>query len=161
MKSAMRGGLGKNAPEGVVRGVRLDGQGYVRLEMLEDGSGREGLLEGAEGCIRLAGRDELDPLAGEKGEGCSQRRIVEDELAVEIGEAQEGLDLLHRLGGRPLQECESFCWICANSCLRNHVTHKCHTIFVEFTFLNLGIKLVFPQDLKYATNMGHMLEGGC
>ena len=71
--------------------------------MAEDGGRCEGLLDGAEGGIRMAGPDELDPFACEGGEGSGQRGVVEDELAVEVGEAKEGLDLLHRLGGRPLQ----------------------------------------------------------
>ena len=69
MKCAIRRGLGENAPESVVGGVRLDGQREVRLEVAEDWSESEGLLEGTEGCVRLAGPDELDPLAGEGGEG--------------------------------------------------------------------------------------------
>ena len=157
MKCAIRRGLGENSPESVVGGVCLDGQREIRLEMVEDGSRSEGLLEGAEGCIRLAGPDELDPFASEGGEGGGEKGVVEDELAVEVGEAQEGLDLLHRLGGRPLQDSGNFCWVHANASLRAHLSHKGHTVFVEFAFLNLGIKFMFPQDLKDATNMGHML----
>ena len=44
--------LGQNAPEGEVRGIGLDGEGQVGLEMSEDGGRGEGLLEGREGCNR-------------------------------------------------------------------------------------------------------------
>ena len=53
-------------------------------------------------CTKAILLTELDPLAVEGGEGSGEIGVVEDELAVEVGEAQEGLDLLHRLGGRPL-----------------------------------------------------------
>ena len=71
--------------------------------MAQDWSRGEGLLEGAEGFVRLAGPGELDPLAGEGSEGGGEGGVLEDEFAVEAGEAEEGLDPLHRLGGRPLQ----------------------------------------------------------
>ena len=76
--------------------------------MAENWSKSEGLLEGSEGCIHLAGPDELDPLASEGGGRGGEGGVVEDELAVEVDEAQEGLDLLHRLGGRPLQDSGNF-----------------------------------------------------
>ena len=76
--------------------------------MAQNWSRGEGLLEGSEGCICLVGPDELEPLAGEGGEGSGEGGVVEDELAIEVGEAQEGLDLLHRLGGRPLQDSGNF-----------------------------------------------------
>ena len=45
-------GLGKDAPQGKVRGVRLNSQVQIWLKVVQDWSGREGLLQLMEGCTR-------------------------------------------------------------------------------------------------------------
>ena len=53
-------GVRHDAADREVRDVRLDGQGRVRLEVLEDGSGDERLLQLDEGCFRFQGPGEPD-----------------------------------------------------------------------------------------------------
>ena len=48
MEVALRGGLGQDTAEGVVRGVGFDGEGEIWLEVLEEGSGCESKLQPAE-----------------------------------------------------------------------------------------------------------------
>ena len=43
MQVTDRGGMGQDASEGEVRGIRLDGEGEFRLEVLEDWGRCEGL----------------------------------------------------------------------------------------------------------------------
>ena len=79
----------------------------LTLIVLEDGGGGERLLQLEEGCNRLQGLvelDSLDGLASEEGERGGDGRVAVDELAVEVGEAEEGLRLFHRAGPRPLHD---------------------------------------------------------
>ena len=45
MEGAVRGGLGLDAAEGVVRGIGFDGEGEIGLEVLEEGSGCKSKLQ--------------------------------------------------------------------------------------------------------------------
>ena len=59
MEVALRGGLGQDAAEGVVRGVGFDGEGKIWLEMLEEGSRCESNLQLAERITGLLCRGKL------------------------------------------------------------------------------------------------------
>ena len=61
--------LGQDAPQCEVRGIGLDGDRQVWLEMSEDGGRGEGLLESREGCSRRLRPEELDGFAGKCSEG--------------------------------------------------------------------------------------------
>ena len=87
---AFWGGLGQDAADGEVGGVRLDGDGQVGLEVFEDGSGGEGLLQLLEGCTGLLCPGELAlGFAGKIGEGGCQNRVTINKLSTEIGKAQK------------------------------------------------------------------------
>ena len=70
MEISRRRELGQNAAEGEVRGIYLDGEGQVRLEVTEDGGRGESLLEGSEGCSCRHRPGKLDSFAG-KGSGAN------------------------------------------------------------------------------------------
>ena len=59
MQVAFGGGLGQNTTDGEVGGVRLHGDGEVRLEVVEDWSCCEGCLQLCEGIPSLLGPGEL------------------------------------------------------------------------------------------------------
>ena len=86
MKVAVGVGLGQDAAEGEVGGIRLDGEGEFGLEVLEDGSGGEGLLQLSKGGLRFGRPGKFYNLATEGSKRGSQRRVVKDELAIEISE---------------------------------------------------------------------------
>ena len=35
----------------------------------------------------------------------------------------------------------------------DHITNECHAVFVEFTFFDLGVELVVPENLQDVANM--------
>ena len=59
MEDAVRGGLGQDAAEGVVRGIGFDGEGEIWLKVLEDGGGGKGKLQLAERSTCLLGPGKL------------------------------------------------------------------------------------------------------
>ena len=71
-----RGRLRQGAAQGEVRGIGLDGEGEIQLEVLQNRSCSEGLLQSAEGCIRLQEPTELDCFAGKGGEGGCEGGVV-------------------------------------------------------------------------------------
>ena len=73
---ASRGGLVEDAAQGEVRGIGLDSEGEIRLEVLQNRGCSEGLLQRAEGCIRLQGPTKLECFAGKGGEGGCEGGVV-------------------------------------------------------------------------------------
>ena len=71
MEVALGGGLGQDAAEGEVGGIRFDAKGEFRLEVLEDGGRCEGPLQLPESCTCLFRPGKLDSLATESSEGGS------------------------------------------------------------------------------------------
>ena len=96
--------LRDDAAESEVRGVCLDGEGQIRLEVLQNWRCCEGLLEATKSCTGRRTLGKLDFLACKSSQGGCQRRVVANELLVEVGETQEGLHLLHGAGDRPVQD---------------------------------------------------------
>src|SRR6266545_5349421 len=90
----------ENGGEGVVGGVSLDDNRAVWDPVRKDWSRGKRLLERLEGCACLVTEQECSSLAGEAGERNNNVRVVENEATIKIGEAKEGLHVLHfsRLG---------------------------------------------------------------
>ena len=72
---------------------------------------------------------------------------------VEVGEAQEGLHLLHRARDRPLEDGGHLGGIHANASLGHQVTDESHFWSIEFTLLNFGISLVVPENFQDGLDM--------
>ena len=83
------GRLGKDAAEGEVRSIRVDGEGELGLKMLKDGSRSEGGLELAEGSLCLCRPGKFDNLPSQSSKGSSEGRIVKNELAIEVSKSQK------------------------------------------------------------------------
>ena len=64
---ASRGELGQDAAQGEVRGIGLDSEGEIRLEVLQNRGCSEGLLQRAEGCIRLQIVTRVPAISAEAG----------------------------------------------------------------------------------------------
>ena len=84
MQGPIRCRLREDAAEGVVRGIRLDGEGQLGLKMAEDGGGGEGGLEGVKSRICLCSLGELHSLAGQGSQGGGKSRVVKNEFSIEI-----------------------------------------------------------------------------
>ena len=72
--------------------------------MGKDGSCREGYFEGVERTPTLLGKVPRGVLSGEPSEGNHDIGVIVNELMVEVGEAQEGLDILYPSGLRPVAD---------------------------------------------------------
>ena len=89
MQRAIQGGLGENAPESEVGGVRLDGKGQIWLKVLQNGCRCERLLQCPKGLVCLVGLGGLHAFASERGKWGSEGGIVQDDFFVEVGKAQK------------------------------------------------------------------------
>ena len=80
MELPISGRLGQDAADGEIGGIGFDGQGELRLEVLEDGSRSEGKLELTEGCTCLVRPGKLNNLASQSSKRDSESRIVKNEF---------------------------------------------------------------------------------
>jgi len=91
---------GQDGGKGVVRSVGFDDDGSVGNPMSEDRSGGECIFEKVEGVVGFLVEVEGGTFVSKAGERNNDVRVVVNESTVEVGEAQEGLDVFHlpRLG---------------------------------------------------------------
>ena len=95
MELPIRCRLGQDAAEGEIGGIGFDGQGELRLEVLEDGRRSEGGLELSKGCICLFRLGKLNSLASHSSKRGSECRIVQNKFSVKICKTQKTLHLLN------------------------------------------------------------------
>ena len=107
--------------------------------MGKNGSCREGYFEGIEGTPTLLGKVPRGVLSGELSEEDHNVGVVINEMTIEVGEAQKGLDILYPSGLRPVADGLDFV-------LGHHQSRGCKTVpkvlhrfQVELTFFRLGI----------------------
>src|SRR5882724_5220579 len=90
----IRGDLGDDHGDRIVRSVSLNNNRIVRVEMHQDGGLGEGSLEGLE-CLGVVGApSERGVLVGEVNQGDEDVREPNNESVIEVGEPQERLDCL-------------------------------------------------------------------
>lgn len=94
--------MGKDAGNGIIRSVSFDYGRKCRIEVVEYWSGYKGVLEEPERFFTGGQPVVWGVLAGETSKWNSYVRVVGDESAIKIGEAQEGLDFLDLMGHRPV-----------------------------------------------------------
>ena len=97
-------GGGKDTSNCIVGGVGFDNEERIRLIMGKDGSYHEGYFEGIEQMLTLLREVSRGVLSGELSEGNHDVGVVVDELTIEVGEAQKGLDILYPSGLRPVAD---------------------------------------------------------
>ena len=87
--------LGHDAVEGEIGGIGFDGQGELRLEVLEGGSRSEGRLERTKSCTCLVRPGKLNSLVSQSSKRRSESRIVKNEFSVKKCKTQKRLHLLN------------------------------------------------------------------
>src|SRR5882724_5319627 len=88
----IRGDLGDDSSDRIVRSVSFNNNRIVRVEMCQDGGLGEGGLEGFE-CLGVVGApSERGVLAGEANQGNDNVGEPDNESTIEVGEPQECLD---------------------------------------------------------------------
>jgi len=94
----------------VVRGIRFHNDRGVWKKMSEYGHGSEGVLKSIESASTVLGEDPRSIFLGELDRRDHNVRVIEDELAVEVGKSQEGLDVLYLIRFRPISDRLDFVW---------------------------------------------------
>ena len=86
----------------------------------------------------LVGKLECDSFAGELGEWYNNVRIVENEVTVEISEAEEGLNILHFLQLGLILNYLNFRLVHGESLGRQNVPKVLYSLRVKLTFVGAG-----------------------
>ena len=94
----------QNASDSVVRGISFNNDRGVQNKMGKDRHSGEGMFESIERMSTVLGEIPRSILPGEPGEGNHNVGVIEYETSVEVGEAQEGLDVLYLTRFRPVQD---------------------------------------------------------
>ena len=102
---------GKDCCEGVVRGISFNDNWSIWDPVSEYQGRGKCLLQYVEGFVGLFGKLERNPFSSETSEGYDGVGVVENEAAVEIGEAEEGLDILYLLWLRPVLDNLNLCLV--------------------------------------------------
>ena len=130
---------GKDTGNCVVGGVGFDDEGRIGLIVGKDGSCREGYFEGIERTPTLLGKVPRGILSGEPSEGNHNVGVIINELTVEVGEAQKGLDILYPSGLRPVADGLDFVLGHRQSRGCETVPKVLHEFRVELTFFRFDI----------------------
>ena len=119
------GNYGGDCGEGVVRGISFNNR-LVQDAVSENGSHGKGFLQQIEGFLSLIGKLEWDPFTGEAGERDNDIGVVENDVSVEIGEAEEGLNVSNFPQLRPILYGLNLC-LCKGYCGRAGRGAECGT----------------------------------
>lgn len=141
---AIWAGNGENAGDSVVGGISLDDDQSTWNPMSEDRSGSEGTFELLERGT-VVGENPRSVFLRESSQRDNNVRVVEDELAVEIGKAKERLDVLHLARFPPILNCLDHGIRHSETTRRKQETEVFNRIHVEFTFFGLHKKAVFLE----------------
>jgi hypothetical protein len=93
--------LTDDAGDGKSRGVRVETDWEIGIEVTKDWSRGKSALEFLKGFLSLRGPMKMLILAKEGGNRSSNARVGVDEATIEISEAQKDLDILDRGRNRP------------------------------------------------------------
>ena len=102
---------GKDCHEGVVQGVSFDDNWLIQDPVSEYQGRGKCLLQYVEGFVGLFSELERNSFSSETSEGYDSVEVVENEVAVEIGEAKEGLDILYLPWLRPVLDNLNLCLV--------------------------------------------------
>ena len=93
---------GKDSSQGIVRGVHFNDKRCAWNPVGQDWHSGEGLLQRLESRVALIGEVPSGTFMSEMGQQNGDFRVVRNETLIEIGEAQERLDIFDLLGFRPI-----------------------------------------------------------
>src|ERR1700728_932303 len=93
----------QDSSNSVVGGVGFDNESGARSKVSEDRSGGKGLLERFKSGLAGGVKVPWDVLSGESCKRSDYTGVVVNETSIEITKTQEGLNILHFSGFRPIQ----------------------------------------------------------
>jgi len=110
------------------------------------------------GRIALIGKVPGGTLEGKMHKWNSDFRISINEMMVEIGKTEEGLDILDFLGFQPVLDDLDFVWGHGEAFQRQHVSEIFTGSGMEIAFVCMGKKSVSAESVEYFQNMGFVLR---
>src|SRR6516165_8189134 len=141
--------LGENGCDGKVRSVGLHRRGAVRLEVSEDGRCGEGGLQLAESLAGRVVEDEAVALLEESRERRDDVGVALDEAAVEVGEAEENLEVVHRGRLWPIENGRDFLGIHLDAGGRDDVAEILDLVLMERALLWFGEEAVGAEAFQH------------
>lgn len=116
--------------------------------MCKNGSCGERFLERVE--RSAAGGVEIPRciFASESGEGYCDVRVVLDEATIEVGKAEEGLDVLDFSGFWPIKYSLDLVFGHREAGGRHDVTKVLDGVFVPFAFIGSGVQTMFSEAFQ-------------
>ena len=101
MPVAVGVGLEEDSAGCILRGIGGDSEGGGEVREVKDGFREEKAFQGIEGRLTQGGPIPGEVLLGEINEGMGDIGVVRDKVLVEIGEAEEGANVLYLGRGKP------------------------------------------------------------
>ena len=117
----VRHGVGDNCCYCIVRGIRFDDPRKSRIEVGEDGSLSKLFFKCVEGSHAIIREVPRDVLLGEASERNADIGIAVDEATIEVGKAEEGLDVLDITRDGPVEDPLDLLGVHANAILADDV----------------------------------------
>ena len=116
------------------------------------GSG-EHFFEYIEGFVGLLSELIRGPFTSKTSEGDHNIGVIENETSIEIGEAEEGLDILYFPQLGPILYDLNLCLVHGESLGRQNVSEVFHSLRVELTLISMGIEAIFSESLEHFFNV--------
>ena len=101
MPVAIGVGLEEDSSGRILRSIGGNGEGSGQVGKVEDGFREEKAFEGVERGLAQGGPIPSEVLFGEVNEGTGDIGVVRDKAPVEVGETEEGANILYFGGGGP------------------------------------------------------------
>jgi len=143
----------QDASDGIVRGIHFHDDRGVWNRMGKDGCSGEGMLESIEGTLTVLREIPRSVFPGEPGKWNHDVQVIEYKLAVEIGKAQEGLDVLHLSRFRPVGDSLDFVSGHSQTIRGEAIAKVLYRVQVELTFLQFGEEAMQPEMAEHFPDM--------
>ncbi|KIK78856.1 hypothetical protein PAXRUDRAFT_162881, partial [Paxillus rubicundulus Ve08.2h10] len=130
---------GKDAHDGIVGGASLNDDRGVRHPMSQNRSGGEGIFQTPESRAAFVREVPRSIFPSEASEQNNNVGIIENEVAVEVGETEEGLDVSDFPRFWPISDSFDFVGGHHQAARGEEVSEIFNGGGVEFTFLRFGI----------------------
>ena len=83
--------------------------------------------------------------------------VVWDEAAIEVCKAKEHLNVMLRLGSRPVDDGLYFLGVHGDARRRNNISKEFNLFYMKLTLLQLGIEAMLQKVLQNSLDMLNML----
>src|SRR5882724_565466 len=153
----IRGDLGDDRNDHIVRSISLNNNRVVRVEMHQDGGLGEGSLEGFERLGVVRAPSEWGVLAGEANQGNDDVREPNNESAIEVGKSQECLDCLEISRGQPDADSISVGHVHGDASGGDHEAQELNLLHVEQALLGFQAQVILAKALQGTSDVNPML----